>query len=167
MNRPLNINGIDLPVTALKPLGEREAVNTKGHKGYLRIRASIKAVGLIEPLSVYAEGESYLILDGYLRYLACRELRIASVPCIVYPEKDAYTFNRMVSRLSGYQEMRMLRKSLETLDEQTIANVFGMKDHPPPSGAHTVGATSSEGGRGVRSGPDRPDNGKRVGMRQT
>lgn len=38
MNTPLSINGIDLPLTALKPLGEREAVNTKGHKGYLRKR---------------------------------------------------------------------------------------------------------------------------------
>jgi len=127
MNTPLNINGIDLPLAALKPLTDRERVNLKTHRGFLRLRASIQAVGLIEPLSVYAEGGSYVILDGYLRFLACKELRIESVPCIVYPEKDAYTFNRMVNRLSGFQEMRMLRKSLETLDEKTIANVFGMR----------------------------------------
>ena len=127
MNTPLNINGMDIPLTALRTLEEREAVNTKKHKGYLRIRASIQAVGLIEPLSVYAEGGTYVILDGYLRFLACQELRIDSIPCIVYPEKDAYSFNRMVNRLSGFQEMRMLRKSLETLDERTIANVFGMR----------------------------------------
>jgi hypothetical protein len=127
MNTPLNINGMDIPLTALKIIEQRETVNPKTHRGYLRIRASIQAVGLIEPLSVYAEGGSYVILDGHLRFLACQELRIESVPCIVYPEKDAYTFNRMVSRLSGFQEMRMLRKSLETLDEHTIANVFGMQ----------------------------------------
>ncbi|MBV5332059.1 ParB N-terminal domain-containing protein, partial [bacterium] len=116
MNTPLNINGIDLPLAALKTLKDRERVNLKTHRGYLRLRASIQAVGLIEPLSVYAEGGSYVILDGYLRFLACKELRIESVPCIIYTEKDAYTFNRMVNRLSGFQEMRMLRKSLETLD---------------------------------------------------
>lgn len=127
MSTPLNINGLDLPLDALKILEKREAVNPKTHKGYMRIRASIQAIGLIEPLSVYAEGGSYVILDGHLRFLACQELGIKSVPCIVYPEKDAYTFNRMVSRLSGYQEMRMLRKSLETLEEKTIAGVFGMR----------------------------------------
>jgi hypothetical protein len=127
MSTPLNINGIDLPLTALKTLTDRERVNPKTHKGYQRLRASIQAVGLIEPLSVFAEGGTYVILDGYLRFLACKELRIESVPCILYPEKDAYTFNRMVNRLSGFQEMRMLRKSLETLDEKTIANVFGMR----------------------------------------
>lgn len=126
MNTPLKMNGVDLPLTALKILAQRGTVNPKTHKGYMRIRASIRAIGLIEPLSVYAENGSYVILDGHLRFLACKELGIKSVPCIVYPEKDAYTFNRMVSRLSGCQEMRMLRKSLETLDEKTIAGVFGM-----------------------------------------
>ncbi len=62
-----------------------------------------------------------------MRYRACEDLLIKTVPCIVYENKEAYTFNRMVNRLSGYQEIRMLRKSLETLDERTIADVFGMR----------------------------------------
>jgi ParB-like chromosome segregation protein Spo0J len=36
-------------------------------------------------LSVYAEGGDYVIIDGYLRFLACKELRIESFPCNVYP----------------------------------------------------------------------------------
>ena len=32
----------------------------------------------------------------------------------------------MVNQLSASQEMRMLRKSLEELDEKTIASAFGM-----------------------------------------
>jgi ParB family chromosome partitioning protein len=127
MNTSLQVNGLDIPLSALTPLKEREALNTKTHKGFIRIRSSIQALGLIEPLSVYPEGDAYVILDGYLRFRACQELQIATVPCMVYKDKEAYTFNRMVNRLSGYQEMRMLRKSLETLDEQTIADVFGMR----------------------------------------
>ncbi|MEI8120894.1 MAG: ParB N-terminal domain-containing protein [bacterium] len=127
MNNPLNVNGVDVPLAALTPLREREALNTSTHKGFVRIRSSIKAIGLIEPLSVYPEGGAYVILDGYLRFRACEELKIETVPCIVFKDKEAYTFNRMVNRLSGYQEMRMLRKSLETLDERTIADVFGMR----------------------------------------
>lgn len=127
MSTQLQVNGIDLPLSALTPLREREGLNTKTHKGFVRIRSSIKAIGLIEPLAVYPENGGYVILDGYLRYRACEELKIATVPCIVFKDKEAYTFNRMVNRLSGYQEMRMLRKSLESLDERTIADVFGMR----------------------------------------
>jgi len=127
MSSKLDINGVDIPITALKPLRERENINTKTHKGFVRILSSIQAIGLIEPLCVFQENGGYVILDGYLRFLACGELGIETIPCIVYEDKEAYTFNRMVNRLSGYQEMRMLRKSLETLDEQTIADTFGMK----------------------------------------
>ena len=127
MSSKPNINGVDIPITALAPLRERDNINTKTHKGFLRILSSIQSIGLIEPLCVFPENGGYVILDGYLRFLACGELGIEAVPCIVYDDKEAYTFNRMVNRLSGYQEMRMLRKSLETLDEQTIADTLGMK----------------------------------------
>ena len=127
MSSPLQINGLDVPLTALIALSEREALNTKTHRGFRRICSSIQAIGLIEPLCVYPEGANYVILDGYLRFRACQELKLETVPCIVYPTKEAYTFNRMVNRLSGSQEIRMLRKSLETLDERTIADVFGMR----------------------------------------
>ncbi len=127
MSTDPKVNGMDIPLAALVPLHDRGNINTKAHKGYLRILSSVRAIGLIEPLCVFPENGRHVILDGYLRFLACGELGIATVPCIVYEDKEAYTFNRMVNRLSGYQEMRMLRKSLETLDEQTIAGTFGMK----------------------------------------
>ena len=127
MSSTPNINGVDIPITALEPLRERDNIKTKTHKGFLRILSSVQTIGLIEPLCVFPENGGYVILDGYLRFLACGELGIETVPCIVYEDKEAYTYNRMVNRLSGYQEMRMLRKSLETLDEQTIAETFGMK----------------------------------------
>ena len=127
MNKEYRVNGVDIPIKSLEPLRERENINTKTHKGFLRILSSVRAIGLIEPLCVFPQNGGYVILVGYLRYLACGELGIETVPCIVYEDKEAYTFNRMVNRLSGYQEMRMLRKSLETLEEQTIAETFGMK----------------------------------------
>jgi hypothetical protein len=123
----VQMEGVDLPLTELVPLHEREDLNIKTHRGFRRILSSIKSIGLIEPLYVYKENNAYIILDGYLRYRACKDLNIHSVPCIVHQDKEAYTFNRMVNRLSAYQEMRMLRKSLETIDEQTIADVFGMQ----------------------------------------
>jgi len=127
MTDQFNVNGTDVPLAQLEPLRERTNINTKKHRGFQRILSSVRAIGLIEPLCVYPENGGYVILDGYLRYLVCIELDLETVPCIVYKDKEAYTFNRMVNNLSGYQEIRMLRKSLETLDEKTIADTFGIK----------------------------------------
>jgi hypothetical protein len=121
MEKGTGVKGVDVPLEKLVPLHERQA----GKKGYNKIRASIKALGLIEPLCVYEEGERYVILDGFLRYQACRELGIATVPCLILPTKEAYTCNRMVNHLSPLQESRMINQSLGTLDEDTIARALG------------------------------------------
>ena len=126
MEPGMNVDGRDIDLKLLIPLQKRDNMNFKTHGGFRRIMASIRAIGLIEPLSVYQDGDVYVILDGYLRFQACERLGIESVPCIVYKEKQAYTFNRNVNRLTPYQEMRMLRKSLESIDEPTIAQTFGM-----------------------------------------
>lgn len=122
----LELERRDVPVERLRIMNER-SINLVSNGGYRKIVASITAIGLIEPLSVYAEGGEYVILDGYLRLMACKELGMGSVPCLVYADKQAYTYNRNVNRLSAYQEIRMLRKSLETVDEAAIAQTFGVK----------------------------------------
>jgi len=127
MSKPFHIDGVDVPLAELKPLRERPTLKTDTHRGFHRILSSIRKIGLIEPLCVFREEDDYIILDGYLRFLACGELGYKTVPCILYKEKEAYTFNRMVNNLSGFQEIKMLRKSLESLDEKTIAETFGMK----------------------------------------
>lgn len=126
--KPFEVDGIDVAVESLKPLNERPNINTEKHRGYRRIISSMRKVGLIEPLCIYREGDSCIILDGYLRWLACTEMGYETVPCILYKDKEAYTYNRMVNNLSGFQEMKMMRKSLESLDEQTIADTFGLKN---------------------------------------
>ena len=120
--KPYEVDGIDVATQSLQPLNERPNINTEKHRGYRRILSSIRKIGLIEPLCVYREGDSHIILDGYLRWLACKELEYEIVPCILYKDKEAYTFNRMVNNLSGFQEIKMMRKSLESLDEKTIAD---------------------------------------------
>lgn len=116
------VQGLDVPIVKLIPRNERK-VSKKYHK---RIEASLRAVGLIEPLIVYPQGDNYEILDGYLRYRILLEMGVETVPCLLGHEREAFTGNRMVNQLSASQEMRMLRKSLEELDEKTIANALGM-----------------------------------------
>ncbi len=116
------VRGLDVPIGSLVPLNERTIPKTS----YKRLRASIQAVGLIEPLSVYPEGETYVILDGYLRYRVCLELGIPEVPCLVLPTKEAYTPNQMVNPLTGVQENRMLTQALGTVGEERIAKALGI-----------------------------------------
>lgn len=118
--------GKDIPMADLVPLRER-GINLATHAGFRKILSSIRTVGLIEPLCIYRDNGKYCILDGFLRYKACEQLGIARVPCLVYDTKEAYTFNKMVNRLSPVQETRMLRTSLKTIDEATIAEVFGLR----------------------------------------
>ncbi|MCA9177474.1 MAG: ParB N-terminal domain-containing protein [Planctomycetales bacterium] len=116
------VQGLDIPIVKLVPRNER-----KVSKKYIkRIDASLRAVGLIEPLIVYPQGDNYEILDGCLRYRILLEMGVETVPCLLGSEREAFTGNRMVNQLSASQEMRMLRKSLEELDEKTIANALGM-----------------------------------------
>ena len=117
------IQGIDISVVKLVPRNER----TVAKKYYQRIEASLRAVGLIDPLIVYPLGDSYEILDGALRYRILLDLGVESVPCLIHEARDGFTSNRMVNQLSASQEMRMLRKSLEELDEKTIAIALGMQ----------------------------------------
>ena len=115
------VRGIDVPIVRLVPRHERSVKKTQ----LKRIEASLRSVGLIEPLIVYPDGENYEILDGCLRYRILLEMGVESVPCLVNPTRDGFTANRMVNQLSASQEMRMLRQSLEELDEKTIANALG------------------------------------------
>jgi len=114
--------GIDVPILKLRPLRDR----TVSTREYDRIVSSIKAVGLLEPLIVYSEGEDFLILDGVQRYRALLEMGVEVVPCLLGKQREAFTGNRMVNRVSPVQENRMIEKSLEELDEQTIAGALGV-----------------------------------------
>ena len=114
--------GIDVPLIRLRPLRERKV----GKREFTRILVSIKAIGLIEPLVVFPEGEDFVILDGVQRYRALLELGVEVAPCILGKQREAFTGNRMVNRVSPVQEHRMIEKSLEEVDEATIAAALGI-----------------------------------------
>jgi len=114
--------GLDLPVARLRPLRERKITKRE----YDRIIASIKAVGLIEPLVIYPDGDGYVILDGAQCYRALVALGVEVVPCILGKQREAFTSNRMVNRVSPIQEHRMIERSLAEVDEAAIAAALGI-----------------------------------------
>jgi ParB family chromosome partitioning protein len=122
MSSDNGVNGRDLPIVKLVPRSECKP--NKKHDQ--RIEASLRAVGLLEPLIVFDQGDTFEILDGRRRYRMLLEMGVETVPCIVWKDRVAFTGNRMVNHISPAEEMRMLRKSLEELDEKTIANALGL-----------------------------------------
>jgi ParB-like chromosome segregation protein Spo0J len=116
------VNACDVPIVKLVPRNERQV----SKKYVQRIEASLRAVGLIDPFVVYRQGDMYEILDGCLRYRILLDMGVETVPCLLANQREAFTANRMVNQLSASQEMRMLRKSLEELDEATIASALGI-----------------------------------------
>ncbi|MDB6076690.1 MAG: plasmid stablization protein ParB [Akkermansiaceae bacterium] len=96
---------------------------------YKEIVSTIRVAGLIEPLMVSPEkGKTgnYVLADGHLRLIACRELGMTEVDCIVALDDESYTYNAKVNRLAPIQERRMILKAVESgIPIERIAEAFG------------------------------------------
>jgi hypothetical protein len=85
-------------------------------KRYRTIRASIKEVGLIEPLVVYPQkgtAGKYLLLDGHLRVFALKELGKTEAECIIAIDDECFTYNARVNRLNPIAEHKMIMKAVQ------------------------------------------------------
>jgi ParB-like chromosome segregation protein Spo0J len=88
----------------------------KNIRRYRTIRASIKEVGLIEPLMVHPQKDgsgTYLLLDGHLRYFALKELGDTEADCIIANDDESFTYNARISRLAPIQEHKMIVKAVQ------------------------------------------------------
>ena len=97
---------------------------------FMQIQASIKAVGLIEPLTVGpAEKKTghRVLLDGHLRLLALRSLEHTEAPCLESTDDESYTYNTRINRLSSIQEHVMLRRAVEKgVTAQRLADALNL-----------------------------------------
>jgi ParB-like chromosome segregation protein Spo0J len=85
-------------------------------KRYRTIRASIKEVGMIEPLVVYPQKGSagkYLLLDGHLRHFALKDLGETVAECIIASDDECFTYNARVNRLNPIAEHKMIMKAVQ------------------------------------------------------
>ena len=53
-----------------------------------KLRAEIRQKGLCEPIIVRSSGNAYEIVDGYHRWLICKELEFKEIPCIIQDFSD-------------------------------------------------------------------------------
>ncbi|TWT91643.1 plasmid partitioning protein RepB C-terminal domain-containing protein [Neorhodopirellula pilleata] len=102
--------------------------NAKGTVKYRQIVASIKQIGLIEPLVVHrqkgSEGQ-FILLDGNVRYEVMMELKFEKVKCLIALDDEAFTYNHKVNRLTAIQEHFMIMKAVKSgVSESQIADVL-------------------------------------------
>jgi len=97
-------------ITPLKDLNPRVRVTAK----YKQIAASLKHVGLIEPIVVFqAADQKYWILDGTLRYdILKAEGAVSEVQCLLATDDESYNYNKRVNYLPPIAEHAMILKAL-------------------------------------------------------
>jgi ParB/RepB/Spo0J family partition protein len=125
-----HLKSIRLPLDVILPI--RKVRNP--HKTIVRyqtIVASIKEMGLVEPLVVFPhkkQSGQYLIMDGHLRHHALKELGKTEVECIVARDDESYTYNAKINRISPIQEHAMITKAIKNgVTPERIAATLNLK----------------------------------------
>ena len=120
--QPVTVKLDDLLLT--RPLDAAAKLTTK----YKTVEASVREVGIIEPLVVFPQkGGKYLLLDGHARLQVLRDLGRAEVLCLVSTDDEAYTYNNKVNRLAPIQANRMIVKTLDAgVSDERLARALNL-----------------------------------------
>ena len=120
---------ISVPVGSILPVRTLSPAINKSEK-YRRIAASIREVGIIEPLVVYphANGSTqYVLLDGHIRLAILKEMGQEKVYCLVSLDDEAFTYNHKVNQLSAIQEHFMIMEAIrQGVSEERIAKTLAV-----------------------------------------
>jgi ParB-like chromosome segregation protein Spo0J len=119
-----------LPITELLPLRQLDAESSKHKLKYKRIVASLREVGLVEPLVVArSKGRDgkYVLLDGHLRRAALIEIGKVDARCLIAKDDEAFTYNKRVNRLGTIQEHYMIVKAIDRgVSEEKLARALNV-----------------------------------------
>jgi ParB-like chromosome segregation protein Spo0J len=123
-------NGVIMPIGRILPLRQLKT-GTRATQKYQQILASVREVGIIEPLIVFPQdrkSETYILLDGHLRLEVLKELGLPSARCLVSTDDEAYTYNKRISKLATIQEHVMVLNAITKghLSEDRIAKALNL-----------------------------------------
>ena len=118
-----------IPIADIIPLREVGA-DLRKYVKYGQIAASIREVGIIEPLVVVRDPEvagKFRLLDGHLRLDILIAQGATEVVCLIATEFEAFTYNRRLSRIATIQEHRMILNAVERgLSEERLARALNV-----------------------------------------
>ena len=98
-------------------------------KKYGQIKASIKDIGIIEPLIVSSANSNaqYILLDGHIRFEILKELGYTLIPCLLSSDDENYTYNKKINRLATIQEHFMIRRAIDQgVNEERLATALNI-----------------------------------------
>ncbi|MEG2446023.1 MAG: plasmid partitioning protein RepB C-terminal domain-containing protein [Acinetobacter sp.] len=98
-------------------------------KKYGQIKASIKDIGIIEPLIVSSANTNaqYILLDGHIRFEILKELGYTLIPCLLSSDDENYTYNKKINRLTTIQEHFMIRRAIDHgVNEERLATALNI-----------------------------------------
>jgi ParB-like chromosome segregation protein Spo0J len=103
---------------------------TKATVKYGQIVASIREIGLVEPIVVARDRHDpkmYTLLDGHLRFEALKDDGETATQCIVSTDDEAFTYNKRISRLATIQEHKMILRALTLgVPEERLASALNV-----------------------------------------
>jgi hypothetical protein len=120
-------NGMMVPIAAILPLKHLRFPIKSNYK-YQQILASVREIGLIEPLIIFPQSgksDTYLLLDGHVRLEVLKQIGETHARCLISNDDETYTYNKRINRMATIQEHAMILKATRNgVSEERIANVL-------------------------------------------
>ncbi|MDB5335983.1 MAG: Chromosome partitioning protein ParB [Planctomycetaceae bacterium] len=120
---------IVVPLERILPTRVVDA-STKKSRKYRCIEASIRELGVIEPLVIYPERKGspkYMLLDGHIRLEILKDMGQTAVKCLISTDDEGFTYNHKVNRLSAIQEHFMIKRAIKNgVSEDRIARTLNV-----------------------------------------
>jgi hypothetical protein len=107
--------GVTLSLDRILPLKSLPK-SIRSSQRYLRIKASMQEVGIIEPCIVFpkkGDKDVYMMLDGHVRLDIAKSLKLESLFCLVATDDEAFTYNHKVNQLQAIQEHFMILRAIK------------------------------------------------------
>jgi RepB plasmid partitioning protein/ParB/Sulfiredoxin domain len=121
--------GIVLPIAEILPLKQIKT-SLKTTLKYQQVLASVREVGIIEPLIVFpqkGDSDKFMLLDGHVRLEALKQIGRTHVRCLISTDDETYTYNRRVNQLAPIQEHVMILKAIKGgVSEEKIAKALNV-----------------------------------------
>jgi hypothetical protein len=115
---------IEMALASILPMRLLEDTVRRTSK-YKRIEASIRELGLIEPLVVFPQPNSngcFMLLDGHVRLMILKSLGATTAKCLISTDDEGFTYNHKVNRLTAIQEHFMILRAIKNgVTEDRIA----------------------------------------------
>ncbi|MGC4004084.1 MAG: plasmid partitioning protein RepB C-terminal domain-containing protein [Pirellulales bacterium] len=129
VNLACGMEVLEIPLENILPTRLMDDSIRKSPK-YLCIEASIKELGLIEPLMIHPQDKAagtFLLLDGTIRHRILKDLGFKTAKCLISSEDEGFTYNHKINRLMSIQEHFMILKAIKDgLDEERIAKTLNV-----------------------------------------